>query len=44
MNDISFTPFAASQMEKIEPNLSKNLKMLILNLMQGLVILSKHTC
>ena len=23
MNDISFTPFAASQMEKIEPNLSK---------------------
>ena len=23
MNDISFTPFAISQMEKIEPNLSK---------------------
>ena len=23
MNDISFTPLAASQMEKIEPNLSK---------------------
>ena len=23
MNDISFTPIAANQMEKIEPNLSK---------------------
>ena len=38
MNDISFTPFAASQMEKIEPNLSKNLRMLGLNLTLDLVI------
>ena len=32
MNDISFTPFAASQMEKIEPICQKNLRMLGLNL------------
>ena len=34
MNDIAFTKVAKDQMEKIESNLSKNLKMLVLNLMQ----------
>ena len=32
MNDISFTPEAADKMESIQPNLSKSLKILVLNL------------
>ena len=45
MNDISFTPFAASHMEKIETNLSKNLRELCLNLvLEFSYILPKHTC